>query len=340
MGPFEEENFHGNENENGQGKLYAHFRANPWLGILLIALLGIAGISLAYGVHEKSVANQLQVQAASTANSMNQLQAQVNTLTAKLNAMTSAQTAAPATASAESESAAPSTEEEAATPVNPAPETTTAANIAPAPAAPAKPAHAKRPAAKRHVTVDKRYAQLQNELNEQQKELKETQDAIAKNRADLEGTINSTRDELNGSIARTHDELVALEKKGERSYFEFDLSKSKQFQRCGPLTLSLRKADTKHKNYDLAMIVDDNELTKKKVNLYEPIWIHTESGEQPVQIVVNRIGKDLVHGYVSAPKYKPSELAALGSASTATPASASTQPAAQAQVQPQSQTQR
>ena len=63
------------------------------------------------------------------------------------------------------------------------------------------------------------------------------------------------------------------------------------------------------------MIVDDNELQKKNVNLYEPIWIHNESDSQPVQIVVNKIDKDHIHGYISAPKYKPSELAAAGSAS-------------------------
>ena len=127
---------------------------------------------------------------------------------------------------------------------------------------------------------------------------------------------------------------MALAKRGERSYFEFELSKSKQFQRVGPLTLSLRKSDTKHKSYDLAMIVDDNQLQKKKVNLYEPIWIHTENDAQPVQIVVNRIDKDLVHGYISAPKYKPSELAAAGSVSV-TPVSAKTPPDTPNPQQPQ-----
>ena len=43
--------------------------------------------------------------------------------------------------------------------------------------------------------------------------------------------------------------------------------KAKQFQRIGPITLSLRRADTKHKNYDIEMIVDDNQMGKKKVNL-------------------------------------------------------------------------
>lgn len=164
-------------------------------------------------------------------------------------------------------------------------------------------------------TFDQRYEQLQAELTEQQRQLKETQDLIAKNRVELERSLNSTRDELNGSIAKTHEELVALAKQGERSYFEFDLTKSKQFQRIGPLPLSLRKTDTKQNCFDIVMIVDDNQLMKKKVSLYEPIWIHTESQSQPLQVVVNRISKNLVHGYVSAPRYKPSELAAAGPSS-------------------------
>jgi hypothetical protein len=84
----------------------------------------------------------------------------------------------------------------------------------------------------------------------------------------------------------------------------------------------------------VAMIVDDNELQKKKVNLYEPIWIHTETDSQPVQIIVNRIDKDSVHGYISAPKYKPSELAAVGSASV-TPVSTKSPANAPVPSQPQ-----
>jgi hypothetical protein len=300
MEPYEEENRNGNKWEEVSA------RVQRWLIAAIVPLVIVAVIAFAYGYHQRSLAQQLQQQAIATNASMSQLQNQVNALTAKLNQASASQNPA---------STAPSSTPEAEATAD-----TSASLTAPAlplpsvsPAPPAKPAPAKRPAAKRHTTVDKQYAQLQAQLNEQQKQLKETQDAVAKNREDLEGSIHSTRDELNGAIAKTHDELVALEKKGERSYFEFDLSKSKQFQRVGPVTLSLRKADTKHKNYDLALIVDDNELSKKKVNLYEPIWIHTENDSQPVQVVVNRVGKDTVHGYVSAPRYKPSELAASSS---------------------------
>jgi hypothetical protein len=167
---------------------------------------------------------------------------------------------------------------------------------------------------------DKRLKQIQSQLEDQQKQLKDTQDQIAQTRSDLEGNLSSTRDELNGSIAKTHEELVALERRGERNYFEFDLTKAKQFQHAGPLMLSLRKTDVKHKNFDLAMIVDDNQLSKKHVNLYEPVWTHTGDDAQPVQVVVNKIDKNHVHGYVSEPKYRQSREAGVTPVSATTPA--------------------
>ena len=74
------------------------------------------------------------------------------------------------------------------------------------------------------------------------------------------------------------------------------------------MSLALRKADTKHQRYDVNLIVDDTQLTKKGVNLYEPIWIHRADDPQPIQIIINKIERDHVHGYVSSPKYRQSEL--------------------------------
>ena len=315
---------------NQNGLATARADANRWLVIAVVALLGIAAVAFAYGLHQQSMVRQLTAQTATAKTALDQMQGQLNAVTAKLNDMTTArtspQTAALSTPAVDASISEPSQDGAAKTPE--AVSTST-------PATSAKPAPAKRHVAKRRTpVVDKKYLQLESQLAEQQKQLKETQDEVAKDRSELEGTINSTRDDLNGSIAKTHDELVALEKRGERSYFEFDLSKSKQFQRVGPLTLSLRKADTKHKSYDVAMIVDDNELQKRKVNLYEPIWIHTENDAQPVQIIVNRIDKDTVHGYISAPKYKASELAATSAASV-TPVSTKSPANAPVPSQPQ-----
>jgi hypothetical protein len=155
---------------------------------------------------------------------------------------------------------------------------------------------------------DPRFKELQGQLSDQQKQLASTREDLDKARDDLSGALNNTRDELSGSIAKTHDQLVALQKRGERKYYEFELNKSKQFERVGPLRLSLRKADTKHKRFDVNMLVDDNQLQKKGVNLYETIWINTGDRPQPMELVVNQIGKDHIQGYLSEPKYKKSEL--------------------------------
>jgi len=293
--------------------------ARRWLAIVFVALVVTAGLAFGYGYHQHSLVQQLNAQVSASSAQMSALQNQVSALTAKLHELPPSQPAPTAAARvAEAPVNDNATVGAAAETEVPAPLPVTSV-----PPPSAKASHAKHAPAKKHAPVDTKYAKLQAQLDEQAKQLKETQEAVEKDRTDLEGNISSTRDELNGSIAKTHEELVVLEKRGERSYVEFDLSKSKQFQRIGPVTLSLRKADTKHKSFDLAMIVDDNELNKKKVNLYEPIWIHAESEGQPIQIVVNRIDKDAVHGYVSAPKYKPSELAATGGASV-TPVSTKT----------------
>src|SRR5260370_14938734 len=285
---------HVESNENGSERGPGNWGVNRWLVVAGVALIVVAGLAFGYGYRQQILAEMLTAQQARVNAKLKELQGRGTPLPAKGNEMCAAQQAAGEAAAQQKASAGR------------------------AGTAGAKSASGKTTAG------SKQLKELRARLEEQQKQLKDTQDAVAKNRADLEGNLNSTRDELNGSIAKTHEELVALAKRGERSYFEFDLAKSKQFQRVGPLTLSLRKADTKHRSYDLQMVVDDNSLTKKNVNLYEPIWIHTENGSQPVQVVVNRVEKNFVHGYVSAPKYKPSELAVSSSAGTPaiTPAAA------------------
>jgi len=191
-------------------------------------------------------------------------------------------------------------------------------------------------AARVHRAEDPWRKQMQSQLTEQQQQLaeqrralQEAEDSVQKTRADLEGNLASTRDDLNGSIAKTHEELVALERKGERNYYEFNLQKTKEFSREGPMSISLRKSNDKHKYCDLAMIVNDSEVSKKHVNLYEPVLFYPEGYSQPLQLVINSVGKDAVRGYVSEPKYKSSEMA-VSASSPGRPAAGNTSPAAPA----------
>jgi len=169
-----------------------------------------------------------------------------------------------------------------------------------APAAPPVMAAKPRAGIRRPSAQELRFKKMQSQLDAQGKEIEAAR-----------GDLASTRTELTGSIAKTHDELVILEKKGQRNYFEFDVQKSKDFKREGPMSLSLRKANTKHQYADLALLVDDRNLSQKHVNLYQPVMFYQPDSGLPIEIVINDISKDHIHGYISAPKYRQSELTAM-----------------------------
>lgn len=166
---------------------------------------------------------------------------------------------------------------------------------------------ARRPA--RRTADDTRWRQMQEQVTEQKKELADTKQQLDQTRTDLQNNLNSTRDELTSSIAKNHDELVILQKRGDRTIYEFDLERSKQFHRVGPLNVSVRTVNQKHRYYDLVMTVEDQQVERKHASLYEPLMLRLADRPQPVELVVNRIDKNGVKGYLSEPKYKNSELA-------------------------------
>ncbi len=161
-----------------------------------------------------------------------------------------------------------------------------------------------RAASMRQRIDDPRWKKVQGQLDEQGKQIDSTRQDLA-----------NARTELQGSIATTHDQLVMLEKKGERSYYEFDLDKSGQMQREGPVGVRLRKANTKHEYADLEMLVEDFKVSKNHVSIYEPVVFYSGDRKVPVELVINSISKNHIHGYVSEPKYKGVEVEAMANAS-------------------------
>jgi predicted nuclease with TOPRIM domain len=270
-------------------------RSNAWWWVPGLGLALVLSVMSIYSVvslaRERERAKELAAGNQELRASLSLIQNQMQAVNQKLNELASKPAAAPA----------------------PAPE--------PEPAAVSKPAAPKPPAKKRVVAAQKpvddpRWGQFQSKLDEQEKQIAGTREQMEKtradmdkNREDIEGQLGVTKDELNGSIAKTHEEVVALQKRGQRNYYEFQLDKSKQFQRVGPVSLSLRKADFKNKRYDLMMMVDDQQLQKKAVNLYEPLRLNPGERGQPIELVVIEIHKDQVKGYISEPKYRLSEVA-------------------------------
>jgi hypothetical protein len=160
-----------------------------------------------------------------------------------------------------------------------------------------------RVAVTRHRADDARWKKMQAALDDTNKKIGDTQT-----------DLTNAKNELGSSIARTHDELVVLQRKGERNYYEFDVNKSKQFSKAGPVGVSLRKANTKHDYADLELTVDDARVQQKHVNLYQPVMFYAGDTGAPLELVINTISKNHIHGYISMPKYRASDLAAMSAA--------------------------
>jgi hypothetical protein len=271
--------------------------------VIAFAFLCLAVVGLYYATRYRGQVNNLTAQNDQTTASLSQARSQLDELSLKV-ASLSAQPPATATSATE-----PAKSEDM-----------TAA--APTP----KSAHR---AAKHVKRDDPRWKQLQDQLAEHQKEIDAEHQDVDKNRTDLEGEITQSHDELNGTIAKNHDELVALEKRGQRDFTEFDLNKSKDFHRVGPLSIAVRKVNIKHDFADLEILIDDNRIQKKHVNLLEPVMLYPANYVASVEIVLNHLDKNRAGGYISVPKFKQSELSTEGTSNnTLTPATGAAQPGA------------
>jgi len=116
--------------------------------------------------------------------------------------------------------------------------------------------------------------------------------------------IGDVRDSLSQQIAHNSSELADLRRRGERDYFEFDIRKSKDFERVADVKLQLKKADKKRQKYDVALMLDDNKIEKKDHVANELVTFLVGRDRLRYELVVNYVDKDRIRGYISTPKDK------------------------------------
>ena len=124
-------------------------------------------------------------------------------------------------------------------------------------------------------------------------------------KSDLDATkqdLSMARSEIGTLIARNHDEIDQLRRLGERDYREFTVAGKNKPQKVGNVTVELKGVNEKRNQYSLAMTVEDKRFEKKNRALNEPILFYTSGTHQAEEVVINKVGKDKISGYVSIPK--------------------------------------
>jgi hypothetical protein len=131
---------------------------------------------------------------------------------------------------------------------------------------------------------------------------------IADNKTELDKTIENLKKVTgdlgvtSGYVATNSKELLALKQLGERSYFEFNLVKSKQPMKISDIMIQLKNADMKRNRYTIEIVADDKKVEKKDKNINEPVQFYMAKYRQPCELVVNQVAKDRIVGYLAQPK--------------------------------------
>jgi len=128
---------------------------------------------------------------------------------------------------------------------------------------------------------------------------------VTKVSSDLEKTandLNMARSELGTLIARNHDEIDVLRRMGERDYIEFTITGKNKPQKVGNVTVELKGVNEKKNRSNLMYTVEDKGYEAKNANINSPIFFYLSGTHQPEELVINKVGKNTISGYLSIPK--------------------------------------
>jgi uncharacterized membrane-anchored protein YhcB (DUF1043 family) len=128
---------------------------------------------------------------------------------------------------------------------------------------------------------------------------------VTKVSSDLEKTnsdLNMARSELGTLIARNHDEIDVLRRQGERDYTEFTITGKNQPQKVGNVTVVLKGVNEKKNRSNFLYTVEDKTYEAKNANINTPMFFYLSGTHQPEELVINKVGKNTISGYLSVPK--------------------------------------
>jgi hypothetical protein len=152
------------------------------------------------------------------------------------------------------------------------------------------------------TNANAKIADVSTDLGNVKTQASQTQSELSKTIADLK----SVRGDLgvqSGLIATNGNELAALKMRGERNYIDIKLGKTKQPQRFGDVMVILKNADPKKNKYTVQLTADDKTTEKKDRNINEPVQFYTARGGRiPYELVINKVEKNEIVGYLSTPK--------------------------------------
>jgi chromosome segregation ATPase len=122
-----------------------------------------------------------------------------------------------------------------------------------------------------------------------------------RNRADLDATrgdLDNVRSSVEGNTAQ----ISGVKRSLERDYYNFELRRKGGVIKVQDVSFSLKKIDFKRQRFNLEILSGDRRIRKKNQHINEPIYFHVADNQKPYEVLIHRIDKRFVVGYLSVPK--------------------------------------
>ncbi len=144
---------------------------------------------------------------------------------------------------------------------------------------------------------EKASTDLQGDLRVVTGKLKITQGQLKKAREEAAKLNNATTEKLTALDTSVHSELAT-----KATSDDVKVVDTKEPQKVGNVTVELKGVNEKHNQFTAAMTIEDKRFEKKNRAMNEPIFFYTSGTHIPEEMVVNKVGKNTISGYVSIPK--------------------------------------
>ena len=138
-------------------------------------------------------------------------------------------------------------------------------------------------------------------LDETDSNLSGLEEATEANRSEIAGNRDSLGS-LTTKVDANAEEIGGVKRSLDRDYYNFELQTSGGVMKVFNVSMKLKNTDFKNQRYHVEIVADGRRLNKKRVNINEPIFFYVEGQKKPYEVLVNRVDKKFVVGYLSVPK--------------------------------------
>ena len=145
---------------------------------------------------------------------------------------------------------------------------------------------------------------IKNEVALVNSGLADVREASSANRASI-GRAEEKISSLDQGLNDTKSHLSRVAESLKRDRYDFELHEKAGYVKVREVSLRLKDVDLKRQRYDLDLVVNGRWIRKRHQNAHEPVSFYVKGVDKTYEVVITKIDKRQVAGYLSVPKDVP-----------------------------------